>query len=200
MAPSVTLASAHLPTSANTDRMQCYGSGMFLPGSRIRSVADPHHFNSDRDPAFHFHAYPDHPTFHFYADPDPAPQRSNANLWPLVSRPWAPFVPLSVHGPPWLHFKPLKPLNFDFNANPDSNQAFHSNADLDPLSQNTLNAIRIRRKHYRNWIFFIPEQQKKRREKSISCLPFLRGHKFHKIVNYLILNRNPTKKDLRQFT
>ncbi len=35
---------------------------------------------------------------------------------------------------PRLHFKPLNPLNFDFNA--DLDQAFHSNADPDPSSQN----------------------------------------------------------------
>ncbi len=34
------------------------------------SVADPHHFDADPDPAFHFDADPD-PTFHSDADPDP---------------------------------------------------------------------------------------------------------------------------------
>jgi hypothetical protein len=34
---------------------------------------------------------------------------------------------VSVHGPPGLYFEPLKLLNFDFNADPDS--AFYSNAD-----------------------------------------------------------------------
>jgi hypothetical protein len=49
------------------------------PRSRIRSVADPHHFNVDPDLAFHFYADPD-PTFNFYADPDPVRQQTNANL------------------------------------------------------------------------------------------------------------------------
>ncbi len=35
-----------------------------LPG-----VADPHHFNSDTDPSFHFYTKLC-PTFHFNADPD----------------------------------------------------------------------------------------------------------------------------------
>ncbi len=26
---------------------------------------------------------------------------------------------VSIRGPPWLHFGPLQPQNFDFNANPD---------------------------------------------------------------------------------
>ncbi len=41
---------------------------------------------------------------------------------------------MSVHGPPGLHFKPLKLLNFGFNADPDP--AFHSNVDPDPASKN----------------------------------------------------------------
>ena len=36
------------------------------------SVADPHHFDADPDPAFHFDADPDlDPTLHVDADPDP---------------------------------------------------------------------------------------------------------------------------------
>jgi hypothetical protein len=43
---------------------------------------------------------------------------------------------MSVQGPPWLLFEPLKLLHFDFNADPDP--SFHSNADTnpDPASQN----------------------------------------------------------------
>ncbi len=41
---------------------------------------------------------------------------------------------MSVHGPPRLHFEPLKLLeNFDFNADQDS--ALPSNADPDPDSK-----------------------------------------------------------------
>jgi hypothetical protein len=36
-------------------------------------------------------------------------------------------------GPPWLYFEPLKPLNFDFKADPDP--AFHSNVDPDHASR-----------------------------------------------------------------
>jgi hypothetical protein len=41
---------------------------------------------------------------------------------------------VSVHGPPRLHFEPLKRLNFDFDADPDPD--FHSNVEPDPASQN----------------------------------------------------------------
>jgi hypothetical protein len=40
---------------------------------------------------------------------------------------------VSVHGPPRLHFEPLKLLNFDLNADPDLDLAFHSNADPDSM-------------------------------------------------------------------
>ena len=39
-------------------------------------------------------------------------------------------VPLSIHGPSWLHFEPLMLRNFDFDADPDP--AFHSTVDPDP--------------------------------------------------------------------
>jgi hypothetical protein len=39
---------------------------------------------------------------------------------------------VSVHGPPWLHIKPLQLFNFDFEADPDPLQ----NADPDTASQN----------------------------------------------------------------
>jgi hypothetical protein len=51
-------------------------------------------------------------------------------------RPKGPFGPprqmLNAHGPPRLHFEPLKLLNFDFNADPDP--AFKNNADPDPTA------------------------------------------------------------------
>jgi hypothetical protein len=56
--------------------------------------------------------------FNFNADPDPSHQ-SEAKMRPLVYRPSeAQFFCVhasivSVHGPPWLHSKPLKLLNFD---------------------------------------------------------------------------------------
>jgi hypothetical protein len=45
---------------------------------------------------------------------------------------------VSLHVPPRLHFEPLKLLDFDFNADPDT--AFHSNANPgpDPASQNNM--------------------------------------------------------------
>jgi hypothetical protein len=63
----------------------------------------------------------------------------NANPYPLQSDGNLPIFSLhasivSVHGPTRLHFKPLKLLNFDFNAGPDP--AFHYNADPDPASKN----------------------------------------------------------------
>ncbi len=67
--------------------------------------------------------------FNFNADPapDPALYQSDQNLWPLVSGQQTlqgSILSLQasiviVHGPPWLHFEPLKLLNVDFNADPD---------------------------------------------------------------------------------
>jgi hypothetical protein len=53
--------------------------------------------------------------FQFHPDPDPDPHQSDTVR---------------------LHFEPLKPLNFDFNVDPDL--AFHSNAipDSDSSLQN----------------------------------------------------------------
>jgi hypothetical protein len=66
------------------------------------------------------------PTFHGKVDHDPAPHQSGANLQP-------PFCIPSV-----AHFEllQLQLLNFDFDANPDLDPAFHSNRDrnLDPAS------------------------------------------------------------------
>jgi hypothetical protein len=39
---------------------------------------------------------------------------------------------MSIHGPPRLYFKPLKLLNFDFNA--DLDPAAKNNADPDPAT------------------------------------------------------------------
>ncbi len=56
-----------------------------------------------------------------------------ANLRPLVDSLSEAYFFFSLHAlcecrvPLRLHFKPLKLLNFDFNADPDP--AFHSNAD-----------------------------------------------------------------------
>ncbi len=48
------------------------------------TVADPHHFNADLDPAFHLNVDP---------DPDPAPHQSDGNLRPVVYVPSrAPFL------------------------------------------------------------------------------------------------------------
>ncbi len=41
-----------------------------------------------------------------------------------------------AHNPPWLHFEPVKLLNFDADSNPDRDPAFHSNADPDQNSEN----------------------------------------------------------------
>jgi hypothetical protein len=38
--------------------------------------------------------------------------------------------------PPRLHFEPRKLLNFDFNADPDADPAFHSKADPNTASKN----------------------------------------------------------------
>ncbi len=45
---------------------------------------------------------------------------------------------VSVHGPSWLLFEPLKLLYFDFSADPDSDTAFYTNADPDPASKTSL--------------------------------------------------------------
>jgi hypothetical protein len=43
---------------------------------------------------------------------------------------------VSIHGPPQQQFEHLKLLNFDSNADPNSDQDFHCNADADPVSLN----------------------------------------------------------------
>jgi hypothetical protein len=76
---------------------------------KFSRVPDPHQFYADSDPTFHFFAAP---------DPDPANPQRDASLRPLTTEhPGLHFEPLpyasivSIHGPPQLHFKPLKLLN-----------------------------------------------------------------------------------------
>ncbi len=80
------------------------------PPLLIIRVADLHHFHADPDPAFRSNA-----------DLDPATHRIDGNLWLLVCR--SSRAPLSsivsIHGTPWLCFKPLNLLYFNFIANPD---------------------------------------------------------------------------------
>ncbi len=55
--------------------------------SMVTRVADPHLFNADPNPSFHFNA-----------DPDPAPQQSDGNLRFLVLRPsMLHFEPPGIH-------------------------------------------------------------------------------------------------------
>jgi hypothetical protein len=67
----------------------------------VGRVADPHDFNADPDPAFHFNADTDtYTAFHFDADPDhdPIPHLSDANLRPFIYGPSsAPFEPPGLH-------------------------------------------------------------------------------------------------------
>ncbi len=92
-----------LTPAINWSPMSATPAILFLP---VR-VADPYHLNADPDPPFHFNA-----------DPDPAPHIGD--LWLLIYRPSrTPILSLqttivSVHGPPWLHFEPLKLLKFLF--------------------------------------------------------------------------------------
>ncbi len=59
------------------------------------------------------------PTLHFNADPDPVPTfyLSDANLGSLVNRLFFASI-VSIHGPPWRHFKPLQLLNLDGDPDP----------------------------------------------------------------------------------
>jgi hypothetical protein len=69
---------------------------------QLDSFADPHHIDTDPNPAFHFNADPDpDPTTHFFPD-----------LYP-----------------PMLQNDPLKLPPFNFDANPDPD--FHVDADAD---------------------------------------------------------------------
>ncbi len=68
-----------------------------------------------------------HPDPAFTSMPDPDPHKDDANLRPLVYR---PFI-LDLHCErPRPRFELLKLLNFDFNVYPDP--AFHFNGDPDP--------------------------------------------------------------------
>ncbi len=81
--------------------------------------------------------------YHFTEDPDqdPALLRSDGNLRPLVCRPSR--APFSASRPLlWASTALLGPnvslyklLNFDFNANPDPDPAFHCNANPDLASK-----------------------------------------------------------------
>jgi hypothetical protein len=69
-------------------------------------VADPHHLNADLDPAPH----------QCYSNLRPTgPQILQGSTFSLNAS------IVSVHCPPQLFFEPLKPLNFDFNADPGFN-------------------------------------------------------------------------------
>jgi hypothetical protein len=70
-----------------------------------------------------------YPNFHFKADPAPAPHQSCEStitgLWTLQGSILSLHASIvSVNGPPYLHFEPLKLLNFDFNADLDPHQLF----------------------------------------------------------------------------
>jgi hypothetical protein len=67
---------------------------------------------ADPDPTVQFNA---DPVFYFKADPDFAPHQSAGN------------------------FRPLKLLNFDFNADPAP--TFHPNVDPDPVSKNNADSF-----------------------------------------------------------
>jgi hypothetical protein len=101
---------------------------------------DPHHFDSDPDPPFHFDAHPDpDPTFHSDVDPDPDPDPFN-----LMGIRLPPFTFFPDLDPPMRQNGPLRlrPFHFDadphpaFHFDPDPDPAFHFHADLDPASQN----------------------------------------------------------------
>jgi hypothetical protein len=87
--------------------------------------------NVDPDPAFHLNAVPDL-TFHFKMSIrilcESATNGQQTFQGHIVSF-HASIV--SVHNPSWPHVEPLKLLNFDFNADPDPDSAFHSAADQD---------------------------------------------------------------------
>ncbi len=111
------------------------GSPGNLVGGLVRSVADPHHLDADRDPdaAFHSDSDPD-PTFHSDADPNqdstfhsnavPDPYnlirtRSNTRFFPDLDPP----VLLNDH---------LRLPPFYFDADPEPDPAFNFDADPDP--------------------------------------------------------------------
>ncbi len=106
-----------------------------LPGCQLsfatplKSVAEPHHFDTDPDPAFQSDAVPDitfhshagqDPTFNFDVDTDPDPDNIT-NFF-------------SIFGTS--KNDPLRLPHFHFDA--DSDPAFRFGADLDPdpVSQN----------------------------------------------------------------
>jgi hypothetical protein len=84
---------------------------------KTRRVADLHHSFADPGPD---------PAFYFDEDPDTALTKVMQ-----ICDHWSPDTPAGLHfeppdlhcGRPWLHFEPLKLLNFYFNA--DSEPAIH---------------------------------------------------------------------------
>jgi hypothetical protein len=106
-------------------------------------VVNPHHFNVDPDPAFYFNADPD-PAFHSIL----IRIQLLCDHWSINPQglhfepPGLHCDSVSVHGPPQIYFEPLKPLNFAFNADPDPDPVFDSNAAPDAASQKMW--IRIR--------------------------------------------------------
>ncbi len=97
------------------------------------SVADPHHFDADPDPAWHFDTDPNpDPTFHFNADPDPSLQIKAQNLDKVLKL--APFsynLAFFICKLMWIWIDSA--YHFEANAYPDP--AYHVDADPDPTFQ-----------------------------------------------------------------
>jgi hypothetical protein len=124
-------------------------------------VSDPHHFNADPDPAFHFNAI----LIQLFTLKGTYPDRI------LLLIRWCEPVTtglqalqdstVSVHGPLWLHFKPPKLPIFDFNADPDPalysnadpDPALYSNADPDPASEGSGSAALVASIGYLSAVF-----------------------------------------------
>ncbi len=90
----------------------------------MSSVADPHHFDADPDPAFDFDVYPD-PTFHSDANPDPTFNFIRILILPLTFPDLDP-PERQINDTLWLpsfHFYADPDLAFHFGADPDL--AFH---------------------------------------------------------------------------
>ncbi len=125
----------------------------------LHSVADPHYFHVDPDPAWSFDADPDpdptchfdadpdptfhfdadsEPTFLFDADPDPEPsfQINAQNLEKVLKQGHKPYI-LAWH----LHLHSTYYVDADqnpgyhFDADPDSDPAYYFDADPDPTFQ-----------------------------------------------------------------
>jgi hypothetical protein len=94
---------------------------------RTPKVADPHHFNADPSPSFHFDAH---------SDSDPAPHQSSANLPTAGLKTHQGYI-ARAHAHQRLNFASLKLRNFYFNVDPEP--AVHCDADPDPASRKNLN-------------------------------------------------------------